>query len=271
MLSDGRHSGSVTRDLTGALVGSTVEGALQMLPLLARSVPGLENAQPHARAMPYRIQVTDYLARRSFYDGIPRLREISTGASVLLISGCADNQVSLDGDVNGLFTEKLLAVWQEGASTGDHERLRTEIARLLPFTRSPQLSVIGGYSAAFVRQRPLTVAAASGTPGARGGAGPERVGRRLVRPSRRMARRMGGPHDDREPQHRPAERVPGEVDRVHPAGDQPRHRDPRRAEQVREPATGAPQGAARRGALGGHGCRHRAGADLRRRGAGRGR
>ena len=33
------------------------------------------------------------------------------GASLLLISGCQDNQLSLDGDRNGLFTEQLLAVW----------------------------------------------------------------------------------------------------------------------------------------------------------------
>ncbi|GAA1400436.1 hypothetical protein GCM10009613_57350 [Pseudonocardia kongjuensis] len=163
VLSDSCHSGSVIKDLAGELVDATLQGTLQALPLLARSMPGLENARPRARAMPYRNQVADYLAHRAFYDAVPRLRDIATGASVLLISGCADNQVSLDGDVNGLFTEKLLEVWQEGVFDGDHERLHTEISRLLPFTQSPQLSQAGEYSTAFVRQRPLTVAAPSAT------------------------------------------------------------------------------------------------------------
>src|SRR5262249_10563136 len=39
-------------------------------------------------------------------------------ASVLLISGCQDNQLSMDGARNGLFTEKLKQVWNSGAFTG---------------------------------------------------------------------------------------------------------------------------------------------------------
>ena len=35
-------------------------------------------------------------------------------ASVILISGCQDNQLSLDGDRNGLFTQTLLGVWDDG-------------------------------------------------------------------------------------------------------------------------------------------------------------
>ena len=32
-------------------------------------------------------------------------------AAVILISGCQDNQTSMDGDENGAFTEQLLQVW----------------------------------------------------------------------------------------------------------------------------------------------------------------
>src|SRR5262249_31073 len=35
-------------------------------------------------------------------------------ASAILISGCQDNQTSLDGDHNGAFTEALLHVWNHG-------------------------------------------------------------------------------------------------------------------------------------------------------------
>ena len=34
--------------------------------------------------------------------------------SVILISGCQDNQTSMDGDHNGAFTEQLLQVWNHG-------------------------------------------------------------------------------------------------------------------------------------------------------------
>ena len=35
----------------------------------------------------------------------------SPEATILLISGCQDNQLSSNGDINGLFTEALLNVW----------------------------------------------------------------------------------------------------------------------------------------------------------------
>ena len=33
---------------------------------------------------------------------------------MILISGCQDNQTSMDGDHNGAFTEQLLRVWDQG-------------------------------------------------------------------------------------------------------------------------------------------------------------
>ncbi len=39
-------------------------------------------------------------------------------ASLILISGCQDNQTSMDGDHNGAFTEQVLKVWNQGAFKG---------------------------------------------------------------------------------------------------------------------------------------------------------
>ena len=39
---------------------------------------------------------------------------------MVLISGCQDNQTSADGDFNGLFTSKLLNVWNEGKFKKGH-------------------------------------------------------------------------------------------------------------------------------------------------------
>src|SRR6185369_3810224 len=40
------------------------------------------------------------------------------GATVILISGCQDDQLSMDGAGNGLFTEKLKLAWNDGAFSG---------------------------------------------------------------------------------------------------------------------------------------------------------
>ena len=48
----------------------------------------------------------------------PTAEKADVGATVLLVSGCQDNQLSLDGFSNGLFTENLLAVWADGGWSG---------------------------------------------------------------------------------------------------------------------------------------------------------
>ena len=43
--------------------------------------------------------------------------------AVILISGCQDNQTSMDGEHNGAFTEQLLKVWNQGALPGQLRQL----------------------------------------------------------------------------------------------------------------------------------------------------
>ena len=52
----------------------------------------------------------------------PRLTAIAKdfNASVILISGCQDNQTSMDGDHNGAFTEQVLKVWNHAAYRGNY-------------------------------------------------------------------------------------------------------------------------------------------------------
>ena len=49
--------------------------------------------------------------------------------AVVLISGCQDNQTSMDGDHNGAFTEQLLKVWSQGAFTGATTAVSTRASR----------------------------------------------------------------------------------------------------------------------------------------------
>src|SRR6266545_3957939 len=66
------------------------------------------------RNMPREVALRTYRAHRGMYD---KLQDSSKSdpraavrASVILISGCQDNQLSQDGDFNGLFTANLLRV-----------------------------------------------------------------------------------------------------------------------------------------------------------------
>jgi hypothetical protein len=64
-------------------------------------------------------------------------------AAVILISGCQDNQTSMDGSRNGAFTEQLLAVWDKGNFSGNYATFHARIKAALPPTQSPNLFTLG--------------------------------------------------------------------------------------------------------------------------------
>ena len=138
VVSDSCHSGTVTR-----------------------ATPPWEAAQPAVRAMPGAVGVATYRANKKLYDGIQKANVGSESAvvkaSVLLISGCQDNQVSLDGSRNGLFTETMKKVWNNGKFKFGYKRFRDTIVAKMPPTQSPNYFVVGGTNAAFESQLPFTV------------------------------------------------------------------------------------------------------------------
>ncbi len=67
----------------------------------------------------------------------------SMQCSVVVMSGCQDNQTSLDGAEHGLFTEKLLDVWAAGSFTADYRQFHSRIATQMPPEQSPQIDVFG--------------------------------------------------------------------------------------------------------------------------------
>lgn len=77
-------------------------------------------------------------------------------AAVILISGCQDNQTSMDGDHNGAFTGQLLHVWNLGAYTGSYAAFHAAIRAGLPSTQTPNLYLLGDVGR-FVAQTPFTV------------------------------------------------------------------------------------------------------------------
>lgn len=76
--------------------------------------------------------------------------------AVLLISGCQDNQTSMDGDHNGAFTEQLLKVWNHGKFAGNYIALHARIRAAMPASQSPNLFTLGP-AADFAKEAPFTV------------------------------------------------------------------------------------------------------------------
>jgi metacaspase-1 len=168
VFSDSCHSGTMTR------AGPPALGAA---------------AAPRPRLMPPTVGLRVYAAHKAFYDKLQAdvakaagdkpihtidpdaaLAQVAvTGSAatatalvgsfkpaVLLISGCQDNQTSMDGEHNGAFTEQLLRVWNQGRFTGNYVQLHARIRANLPPTQSPNLFTLGP-AASFLKQLPFTV------------------------------------------------------------------------------------------------------------------
>ena len=137
VLSDSCHSGSVER----VIYETITPGARRRT---------LEREQSEKAAKRFEELHPDRLTMRV-------VRDDDVPATVLLISGCQDNQTSQDGDRNGLFTEKLLDVWNDGAFEGSYKAFWKQILSKMPPTQSPNYAVSGHSDPAFEEQRPFTV------------------------------------------------------------------------------------------------------------------
>jgi hypothetical protein len=79
-------------------------------------------------------------------------------ATVLLISACRDDQLSLDGMSNGLFTENLRTVWDDGAwGGGGYAQFREAIRARMPAKQQPNYLRVGADNPGFEQQKPFTI------------------------------------------------------------------------------------------------------------------
>jgi hypothetical protein len=162
VLSDSCHSGTVTRALPPAT-----------------ATPG-----QRPKLMPPDIAKRVYADHKDFYDQLQRdvMRASKSAASldpdaalahvavssrltnvaakakaaVILISGCQDNQTSMDGQNNGAFTEQLLSVWNKGAYRGNYAKFHARIKAQLPSTQTPNLFQLGP-TVTFAQEQPFSV------------------------------------------------------------------------------------------------------------------
>ncbi|MFL5980306.1 MAG: caspase family protein [Gaiellaceae bacterium] len=152
IFSDSCHSGTVAKEAV-ELVGPD---------RVAESVNGGGGSgQPRVKGMPDEVVRSVYDANKEMYDEIQKsvtsFDKANIGASVILTSGCQDNQTSLDGDKNGLFTQSLLKVWSNGAFDSSYRTFRRRIAREMPPWQSPNLFTVGASNQTFANQVPFTV------------------------------------------------------------------------------------------------------------------
>ncbi|MCE7980281.1 MAG: caspase family protein [Caldilinea sp. CFX5] len=155
MLSDSCHSGTVAKAL--------YYSQLPTMMTAARDVAGNATIHPHAyRAIPQDVQRAVYAQQQTMYNALQWLSgrgdRAMIDASILLISGCQDNQLSGDGDQNGLFTGTLLQVWDNGAYQGSYYQFWKEILALMPATQSPNYYTVGMDNSAFADSRPFVFA-----------------------------------------------------------------------------------------------------------------
>ena len=148
VLSDSCHSGTVTKL-------AIASGALNSGSLAAFGVE-----TPVYRFMPDEVALRTFRQNRKFYEKLGKEQpsaKVAPKATVRLISGCQDNQVSLDGTFNGLFTGMLLRVWNDGKFKGDYSRFHKEIVKRMPSTQTPIHFMVGKPNAAYNSQQPFMI------------------------------------------------------------------------------------------------------------------
>ena len=166
VFSDSCHSGSVTREGTppppppGQRAKLMPEAVERRVYDAHKALYDKLQAEVAKAAQAAKAQVDPDAALAQVAVTGPALQAVTlTGPfrpAVLLISGCQDNQTSMDGDNNGAFTEKLLKVWNHGRFNGNYISFHARIRAALPASQSPNLFTLGP-AAAFVQQAPFTV------------------------------------------------------------------------------------------------------------------
>ncbi len=153
VFSDSCHSGTVTKRIRELrAIGETT---------IAQDYYGA--IIPEVRRIPLEVEKQTYETHKEFYKQIQRAHaagdRVVLGASVLLISGCEDDQVSSDGEKNGLFTGTLLKVWGKGKFKGSYGRFYKEIVKQMPLWQHPKLSLVGDSHLGihFKAQQPFTI------------------------------------------------------------------------------------------------------------------
>lgn len=160
MLSDSCHSGTVAKMVYYGQLPGAGSG---------RAYGGNGAArQPLFRAVPQPVERAAYEQHKAMYDTAQWLStkgdRAAIDASIILISGCQDNQLSGDGEQNGIFTGTLLEVWNNGAFEGNYYAFWKAIMQQMPATQSPNYYKVGQDDPDFEGQKPFDLGSTTVSP-----------------------------------------------------------------------------------------------------------
>jgi hypothetical protein len=154
IMSDSCHSETVARRLPGL----DRIGAREALRAFVDDEPG-----PKSKRAPLEYTTAEYEKNADAYADqqtwwVPRQMPTDSPAKVVLISGCKDEQTSMDGNGNGAFTEAFLKVWKQHGF--DYQKtykdLQLEVlAAIVNSDQEPQIFSYGVGVESMRAQRPL--------------------------------------------------------------------------------------------------------------------
>lgn len=150
VLSDSCHSGTVIRvlEFERLLADASRKDDGDAYSLGFRTLPQgkLKETNRRHKDLYDRLQVEN-----------PRRNRALVNASIILISGCQDWQLSSDGSVNGFFTETLKEVWNGGTFAGSYLDFHQEIWGRMPNYQKPNYFRQGVPNSAFDNQSPFQI------------------------------------------------------------------------------------------------------------------
>ena len=148
VISDSCHSGTITRS-------GEANDSNQILEEMMRSQGYKEKAPSKAMAR------VVYKNNKIFYDklqGIPVVDLSNIGASILLLSGCQDNQKSYEGfEDHGVLTERIIELWEGGTFKDSYKNFHKMICATMPQIQTPNLYLTGKANDDFMHQVPFSI------------------------------------------------------------------------------------------------------------------
>jgi hypothetical protein len=147
VLSDSCHSGTVTKML--------------LFETAWKGVQPKDEEATWVRTLPWGLLRQTYLKHQDLYDRVqvenPLGDRVLLSASVLLISGCQDWQLSADLPTNGLFTQQLLEVWNGGTFQGNYIEFHQAIFDRMPDNQKPNYFKQGVPNSNFEMEMPFAI------------------------------------------------------------------------------------------------------------------
>lgn len=165
VLSDSCHSGTVTRAVPPPVDRTQVAAVRSKMMPPAVAMRTYREHQAFYNKLQHDVAKAAGKASAADPDTVlaqlavsPRLTAIAKkfSAAAILISGCQDNQTSMDGEHNGAFTEQVLKAWNHGSYRGNYAKFHAAVKAGLPASQSPNLFTLGA-AARFLRQQPFSV------------------------------------------------------------------------------------------------------------------